>query len=131
MILNTNTIDRLIEWAALPMLAGIACWFAGLAMSGVMLFGLGAMGGSFDDYRTEKGIWMLGALFFTLFGALYAFLIVASVADMIAGRGPVGLLAVDAFIATSTVGFMVRFLWSVTSLNRHLASKGNSSDTVS
>jgi len=120
MMLSDKTIDRVILFAALPMLAGVACWFGGLAMTGVMLVGLGAMGGSFTEYRTEHGIWMLGSLFFAFFATFYIAFVYFSLVDWLAGRGPLGVMAVDAFFATSTVGFMVRFLWSVACLNRQL-----------
>jgi hypothetical protein len=117
-MLSEKTIERVILFSALPMLAGVACWFAGLAITGVMLVGLGAMGGSFTEYRREHGIWMLGALFLGIFAIFYAAYVYFSVVDGFAGRGPFGIVAVDAFLATSTLGFMVRFLWSVTLLNR-------------
>ncbi|MEM8667719.1 MAG: hypothetical protein AAGG48_09405 [Planctomycetota bacterium] len=118
MILSTGTLDRIITFAALPMLLGVACSFCGLGTTGMMLFGLGVMGGSFTEYRTEHGIWMLGSLFLAVFAAIYAAFVFFTAVDWIAGRGAFGLVAVDALLATSTIGFMIRFLWSVTAFNR-------------
>lgn len=126
MKLSTTTVDAVIDWAVLPMLAGIACWFAGFALSGMMLFGVGAMGGSMGEYRTEKGIWMLAALFLAIFGALYATFLFYGVVDQLAGRAPAGLLAIDAIFSTSILGFMVRFLWTVALLNRRVGSSPHS-----
>lgn len=120
MMLTEKTIELVILFAALPMLAGVACWFAGLAITGVMLVGLGAMGGSFTEYRREHGLWMLGALFLGILAMFYATCIYFSVVDGFAGRGRFGIAEVDALLATSTLGFMVRFLLSVMLLNRRL-----------
>lgn len=44
------------------------------------------MAGSFVNWRTDRGLWMLGALFFLIFGAFYCVGTYHQVADWIAGR---------------------------------------------
>lgn len=117
-MMKRTTIDRIVQWNSTPMIVGVACWFAGLALSAVMLVGLGAMGGSFSKWRTEPGLWMLGALFLTSFGSLHVLFVYHSVMDAIAGRVLIGMFAADALVATSVLAFMVRFLWAVTYWNR-------------
>jgi len=70
MMLSTKTIERFIRLAGLSFLVGVACWFAGFYVTGLMFVGLGAMGGSMGAYRTERGIWMLGALYLVVFASL-------------------------------------------------------------
>lgn len=121
--MNPTTIDRIVLWAAVPMIVGVGCWFAGLAISTTMLVSLGAMGRSFSTWRTERGLWMLSALFLTMFGPIHVLLIYHSVLDAVAGGAIKSILAVDVFIGTSALGFMVRFLWAVTYWNRRLVSR--------
>lgn len=121
-MMKPTTIDRIVQRHSIPMILGVACWFAGLASSGVMLVGLGAMGGSFSKWRTEHGLWMLGALFLISCGSLLVLFVYHSVMDAIAGRFPTGIVAVDGVVATSLLAFMVRFVWAVTYWNRHISN---------
>jgi hypothetical protein len=114
-------IDRAASFALLSFVLGGICWFFGLAISTLMFVGLGAMGRSFTDWRSEHGLWMLGALFFLIFGGLFATFTFFQIADWVAGRVPLGWwLAFDWFIGTSVLSYMVRFLWAVTHWNRQI-----------
>lgn len=116
-------IDRTISFGLLAFAAGGLCWLLGFAVSTMMLVGLGAMAGSFTEWRTERGLWMLGALFLVIFSGFYCVVTYHQIADWIAGRAPLqGLMAVDWFIGTSTLTYMVRFLWAVTYWNGRISS---------
>lgn len=116
-------IDRVISYGLLAFLFSGVCWLFGFAVSTLMLGGLGAMSGSFAKWRTERGLWMLGALYLIVFGGFSAVITYYQVADWIAGLAALrGVMAVDWFIGTSALGYMVRFLWAVTYWNRYFSS---------
>ncbi len=119
-MMSPPTIDRVVQWSAIPMIVGVGCWFADLAISSVMFVALGAMGGSFSEWRTERGLWMLGALFLTIFGAIHVLLLYHATIDWIAGRAVGGMVAVDIIVASSVLALMVRFLRAVTHWNRRM-----------
>ncbi len=116
-------IDRVISFGLVAFLFSGVCWRFDLAVSAAMMCGLGAMSGSFREWRTERGLWMLGALFLIIFGVFYAVITYNQVTDWVAGRTALpGIMAIDWFIGTSALGFMVRFLWAVTCWNRRFSS---------
>jgi hypothetical protein len=97
------------------MLAGIVCWLAGASISTLMFIGLGAMGGSFTEWRKDLGLWMLGALFLLIFGSSYITCSFFQIADVVRGRAPLAAWpALDWLTGTSVLGLMVRFIWAVT-----------------
>ena len=123
-MMSPTEIDRTIAFGLLAFLACGVCWACGLAVSTLMLGGLGAMSGSFGKWRTERGLWMLGALFLLFFGGFSLLITYHQIADWFAGRAPLrGLMAVDWLIGTTTLTYMVRFLWGVTCWNGKLSSK--------
>ena len=71
-MMSTNEIDRVIAYGLLAFIACGVCWFCDLVVSAWTLGGLGAMSGSFDNWRTERGLWMLAALFLLIFGGFFA-----------------------------------------------------------
>ncbi|MEM6689730.1 MAG: hypothetical protein AAF664_09910 [Planctomycetota bacterium] len=116
--MSSAQIDRTIVYGLLAFVACGVCWLFDLAVSALMLGGLGAMSGCFAEWRTERGLWMLGALFLLVFGGFSLLITYHQIADWFAGRAPLrGLLAVDWFIGTTTLTYMVRFLWAVTYWN--------------
>ena len=122
-MMSPTEVDRFMAYGLLAFLAGGICWLCGLAVSMGMLIGLGAMSGSFNDWRTERGLWMLGALFLFIFGGFYVIAVYHQFADWFAGRAPLrGMMALDWFIATLALGYKVRFLWAVTYWNRRVSS---------
>ena len=122
-MMSPAEIDRVIDYGLLAFLACGVCWLCGLAVSVLMLGGLGAMSGSFGAWRTERGLWMLGALFLLIFGGFSVLITYHQIADWIAGRAPLaGLMAVDWLIGTAALTYMVRFLWAVTYWNGKLSS---------
>ena len=121
-MMSPAQIDRTIDYGLLAFVACGVCWLCGLAVSTLMLGGLGAMSGSFTEWRTERGLWMLGALFLLIFGGV-SLLITYQIADWFAGRAPLqGLMAFDWFIGTTALTYMVRFLWAVTYWNGRASS---------
>lgn len=119
--MSPEQIDRVTPFCAPAMLAGGVFWFAGLTISAAFLLMLGAMAGSFDDWRTDKGLWMLATLFMTLTVLMSLTFTYFSIMDGLAGKDPDCLLAVDVFITTLVLGFNVRFLWAVAYWNRRIA----------
>jgi hypothetical protein len=66
---------------------------------------------------------MLGGLFLLIFGGFYAIITYHQIADWWVGRAPLrGEMAIDWLIATTTLSYMVRFLWGVTYWNGKLPS---------
>ena len=117
-MMSQVAVDRTIRYGVFAFLGGAICWFAGLVVSSMMLAGLGAMTGCFDNWRTERGLWMLGALFLLMFGGFYVIFACFQILDWQAGRAQLrGADAVDWFVGTTTLSFMVRFLWAVTYWN--------------
>ena len=122
--MTPDQIDRTISYGILAFLAAGVCWLLGLVVSSPMLIGLGAMSGSFDNWRTERGLWMLGLLFLLIFGGFYVIITYHQFADWIAGRAPlVGRMWIDWIIATSALTFKIRFLLGVTYWNRRISTE--------
>ena len=121
--MKPDEIDRVIAYGLLAFIACGVCWFCGLAVSALMLGGLGAMSGSFGNWRTEGGLWMLAALFLLIFGGFFAMFIYHQILDWWVGRLPLrGAMAIDWLIGISTLSYMVRFLWAVTYWNKRVSS---------
>lgn len=121
-MMSPAAIDRVSSYRVLAFAACVICWLCGLPVSTVMLGGLGAMSGSFGEWRSERGLWMLGALFLIIFGGLSFLITYHQIADWIAGRAaPRGAMAIDWIIGTSTLTYMVRLLWAVTYWNRRIS----------
>lgn len=114
--LQLDRLAALCPWAiAAGFLVGI---LTGPTLTSFILVTFGAMGGSFYNWRSERGLWMLAALFLTAFGIGYAFVMYDQIAGLVFGRaGLAGWAAVDCAVGTLIWGVMVRFLWSVLRLN--------------
>jgi hypothetical protein len=121
--MTPGQVDRVASLCPFAIAAGFVIgWLSNAVITAGMLIGLGAMGGSLDKWRTERGLWMLAGLFFSIFGLFYIAVLYHQVADIVVGRAPLaGWMAVDWAIGTAILGIMVRFLWSVIRLNRETA----------
>lgn len=117
---NPATADRLVHFAAVPMLLGIAFWLGGLKIAAMMLGGIGAMAACLSNWRTERGLWMLAGLFLVMYGGIYLSLLILSIQQVIAGRAGQGVLAVDVVIGTCSLGVAVRIFWAITCWNFRL-----------
>lgn len=114
------TADRLVQFAVVPMLLGIACWLGDLRISAMMLGGVGAMAASLSNWRTERGLWMLAGLFLVMYGGIYLSLLILSVQQWMAGRGGRGLMAFDIALGTGCLGVALPFIWAMTCWNFRL-----------
>jgi len=96
----------------------IACIFLG---------SLGAAGGSFAQYRTNRGLWILAIVFLLMYGLIYAMFTFGQIQDLLrnAARPPIGD-AVDLTLGTALLVTNLRFLCRVAHANwrmsRHAAS---------
>jgi len=117
---NPATADRLVQFAAVPMLLGIACWLAALPISAMMLVGIGAIASSLSSWRTERGLWMLGGLFLLLFGGAYLLLLEFSIRQALVGRVAQVVVVIDAVAATCSLGWAWRIFWAMAYWNFHL-----------
>lgn len=126
-MLTRKAIDQICALGPWLMIAGLVFMVLRLAMSGMFLLGLGATAGSLRGWKTEPGLWMLGALFGASFGMFQVAFVYFSVVDFFAGRGPaVGILAVDISLSSAVLTVLVRFCWSVTHRNRDLVRRSES-----
>lgn len=114
----------IFRWCGPMALAGLGCGFAVayLGLPGVVtctvLLMLGAAAGSLEQYRAERGLWMLAALWIVIFTATYLMFSVGRMLDVArnAPALPIGLLA-DFAIATALLTASVRFLWRIVLFN--------------
>jgi len=116
-MMNQSTIDRIILRAPVFILAGAACWFVGLRITGVYLGGFGILAFAFARWRTEPGLWIAGAFLLCFFCAVHVGLAYYVIHEFLAFNGPGGLLAVDLAFASAMLGFMIRFLWAISCWN--------------
>jgi len=85
-----------------------------ITITGVMGGLFGALYGSLDSYRTQRGIWMLALFYAVLALVLYSTFLYFSVVDAMAGRQAVQWwLAIDASLATGALGATVRMAGSI------------------
>jgi len=116
-------IDRVIRSAPGYLFGGIALVLlhkpldSFLFLTGLFALWLGACGGTFRSWRTERGLWMLSALFLLISAGLYGIFAYHHVADFLRDRHDRLLLALDATFATSLLWVQTRFLLSITRAN--------------
>ena len=123
---SERQIERLRPWALLGllymtvwMIASAVGWsLKWLFASGVFGGMFGAVYGSLDSYREQRGLWMLAALWFVIFVSFYALVTYETVLDAVAGRQAKGWrLAMDWSFATAIVAATVRLTASIGYLN--------------
>lgn len=91
-------------------------------ITGFMALWLGACGGAFRAWNSDRGLWMLSALFLAVTAVFFAGFAYGRVLDTIHGRGEVvGVL--DLTIAGAVLWMQTRFLLTVTAVNRKLTRK--------
>jgi uncharacterized membrane protein YadS len=72
---------------------------------------------TFTEFRVERGLWMLAALFFTIWAGISLMWLVGETRDSIRGVAPEGTLVLDAAIATTIMHSHTKFLWKLTLRN--------------
>ena len=92
--------EKVVRWAAVlllgAMLLGFLC--AKLEIPGIVtcmfLAALGAGGGMLMQYRTDRGLWMLAALFLVIYCGIYVLFFVGQLGDVLrnAAQPPVGIV---------------------------------------
>lgn len=91
-------------------------------ISAVYLVYLGACGGCFVSWRTERGLWMLAGLVLFTSCVIYGHIITGQVCDEFRQVGPPSLgVLIDASIATLFLTATIRFLVTVIRHNRTLS----------
>jgi hypothetical protein len=91
-------------------------------IAGTMAVALGASGGSFRQWRTEAGLWMLSTLFLVFFSLICAAFAYARITDFLQQGLPLAFgSSLDFSIGGLVLWEEIRFLFSVTRLNRRLA----------
>lgn len=94
----------------------------------VHLIGLGAMGGTFRDWRTEHGLWMLAALFLVINCGIYSLMVFGEVRDILRGANRANWeVTIDAGIAVAILSINVRFLTRIMRFNWDM-SRGKRND---
>ena len=127
LVVSEERLDSLINrarWYFLLAVALILLEFAyGIgSASAVMAIGLAATGGSLRSWRTERGLWMLSALFLVLNGVIYCVIEYGQLRDLFDGRHSPWPIAIDLCIATRLLWTQFRMHLTVTALNRRLTS---------
>ncbi len=71
----------------------------------------------FTEFRVERGLWMLAALYFAIWAGMSLLCLYGETRDLIRGVVPEVSLIVDAAIATAIMHGHTKFLWKVISHN--------------
>jgi len=95
-------------------------WRIGVLTAVAAVFA-GAAFGCYMNRRTERGVWMLALFVGVCVVAFYVLALVMNLRDVLAGRGPVGRLALDIAGATALVTVTARASWTVVVQNRKLS----------
>jgi hypothetical protein len=125
MVLERARLDRLTSRAGIFGLAGFAIVAVASKLdygiiTGVSLVGLMATLGSFTNYATERGLWMLALLFGVLLAATQGLIAFGQASDLLNGRSAEWPVAVDLAVASRFWWLQGRVLWSVVFYNRLL-----------
>ena len=90
------------------------------------VFGLGVAGASLSSWRSERGLWMLAALYFLINATIYWLIVWAQLRDVIRGIRPESVaLAVDMFMGTALLAIEIRFLARIAKNNFALSRFNN------
>src|SRR4051794_23206231 len=82
---------------------------------------LGAAGASLEKWQTERGLWMLAALFAVIYAIIYGCFVYGRISDLLRGAPGVGIpLALDISIGSMLLLGQLRFLRSVVRQNYSL-----------
>ncbi len=100
----------------------IACFVSGnfggaLLLTCVHTFIFAVLAASMSEYKTDKGLWMLAALFAAIWTGLLALWTYGLFLDLQRGVQFQVVVAIDGFFAMFVMGLMVRFLWKTARLN--------------
>ena len=94
---------------------GLSAYFdgGGIITAGFVL-ALGAASASLDEWRSERGLWMLAGLFLLIYGAIYICFCIGQLQDVLRGaQAPVTLTLIDLSIGTAVLVIILRFLTRV------------------
>jgi hypothetical protein len=95
-------------------------------ITAIFLFGLGVAGASLSSWRSERGLWMLAALYFVINASIYWLMIWGQLRDVIRGVRPESIaLAVDMFMGTALLAIEIRFLARIAKDNFALSRFNN------
>ena len=84
---------------------------------------LGAAGGSFGAYRSERGLWMLAALYLLIYGGIYGIIAFAHVHDVLRNALPTPLpIIIDATVGTLILTINLQFLFAAGRINWALSN---------
>ena len=109
--------EAIVGRAAILMIGGVLAFGLSNIAAGhgfitaFFLFGLGVAGASLSGWRSERGLWMLAALFFLTKAAIYWLFVWGQLRDVINGVRPESVaLAVDMSIGTGLLAIEICFL---------------------
>lgn len=115
--------EAILRWFPLLMLLAIASLvlsfqFGGLGiLSSVHLFIFAVSAASMQEYKTEKGLWMLALTFAVLWAGMMSLCIYGQFMDLIRGVRFNPLIAVDAATMMFIMRMTIRFLWKCAKIN--------------
>jgi hypothetical protein len=94
---------------------GLSAYFDGTGIIAAgFVFALGTAGASLDEWRTERGLWMLAGLFLLIYGAVYVCFCIGQLQDVLRGAQPPDTLTlIDVSIGTAVLVVNLRFLTRV------------------
>ena len=86
-------------------------------LSFAQLFALSVSAASFTNYRTERGLWMLAALFFSIWTSIFFMWIFGQSRDLMRGVAPPASLIIDGAVALFVIRIHLKFLWTTAKFN--------------
>ncbi len=101
-----------------------ACFDLPGVITGTFLIYLGAMGGSFLHWRSERGLWILAGLFLLCNAAFYGLFAYGQLRDFVHGalRPKLGV-TIDFTLGTLLLSASLRFLYKVAKSNWTLSER--------
>jgi hypothetical protein len=114
----------IVRWGPYLLIAGMALMglsflhFDHGVITGFFAVGLGASGGAFTKWQSERGLWMLAAVFFGIYVFVYVCLCIGQIQDALRGAPPPSItLIVDVAIGCLMLVAHLRFLVHVAKEN--------------
>jgi hypothetical protein len=117
----------IVSWGPYLLFAGIALFGLSLldfdhgTVTGFLAIGLGASGGAFTKWRSERGLWMLAILFLLMNAFVYFCFCFGQVRDALRGVLPDNIaLTVDVSLGALLLLVQMRFLVRVARANYYV-----------